>query len=133
MQVLWFRYLNVNCYLPCFVIEQTVVFPLCIYQQFITKPYLAEAFGHYIYHMKKNCHVYTVESKRKVGYPWESTRGIYQHIQPIYGLYNGFMGQYGVMFWDQLLEYLPKGTHNFPLISKRSSWRSAHLRRGHHL
>ena len=55
-------------------------------------------------------------SKGKVGYPWESTRDIYQHIPPIYGLYNGFMGQYGLMFWEQLLGYLPKGTQNYPLI-----------------
>ena len=57
-------------------------------------------------------------SKGKVGYPWvPSTRDIYQHIPPIYGLYNGFMGQYGVMFWEQLLGYLPKGTQNFPLTT----------------
>ena len=41
---------------------------------------------------------------------------IYTNMEPpIYGLYNGFMGQYGV-FWEQLLGYLPKGTQNFPLI-----------------
>ena len=34
-------------------------------------------------------------SKGKVGYPWESTRDIHQHIPPIYGLYNGCIGQYG--------------------------------------
>ena len=54
-------------------------------------------------------------SKGKVGYPWESTRDIYQHIPPIYGLYNGFMEQYGVIFWEKLLGYLPKGTQLFPL------------------
>ena len=43
---------------------------------------------------------WTQTAKGKVGYPWESTRDIYQHIAPIYGLYNGFMGQYGVMFWQ---------------------------------
>ncbi len=31
-------------------------------------------------------------------------------------LYNGVMVQYGVMFWEQLRGYLPKGTQNFPLI-----------------
>ena len=41
-------------------------------------------------------------SKGKVGYPWESTRDIYQHIPPIYGLYNGCIGQYGVIFWERL-------------------------------
>ena len=55
-------------------------------------------------------------SKGKVGYRWESTRDIYQHIPPTtYGLYNGFMGQYGAMSWEQLLGYLPKGTQHFPL------------------
>ena len=39
-----------------------------------------------------------------------------QHIPHFLGLYNGFMGQYGVTFWDQLLGDLPKGTQNFPLI-----------------
>ena len=33
----------------------------------------------------------------------------------IYGLYNGFMGQYGLIFGEQLLGYLPKGTPNFPV------------------
>ena len=60
-----------------------------------------------------------VKSKGTVGYPWESTRDIYQHVPPIYGLYNCFMGQYGVMFWQQLPGYLPKGTQNFPLIKAR--------------
>lgn len=30
-------------------------------------------------------------AKGKVGYPWESTPR-YQHIPPIYGIYNGCMG-----------------------------------------
>ena len=45
-------------------------------------------------------------SKGRVGYLWQSTRDIYQHIQhipPIYGLYSGCIGQYS-----------PKGTHVFP-------------------
>ena len=54
------------------------------------------------------------KSKGKVGYPWESTRDIYQHIPPIYGLYNGCIGQYGVMFWEQLLGYPP-----FPLTKSK--------------
>ena len=33
-------------------------------------------------------------SKGKVGYPWESTREIYQHISPIYELYNGCIGTF---------------------------------------
>ena len=32
--------------------------------------------------------------------------------------YNGFMGQYGVMFWEQLLGYLPKGIQLFPLVDR---------------
>ena len=56
-------------------------------------------------------------SKGKVGYPSKSTRDIYQHIPPIYiyGLYNGCMGQYGVIFGEQLSGYPPKGTEHFPL------------------
>ena len=54
-------------------------------------------------------------SKGKVGYPWESTREIYQHISPIYELYNGCIGQYGAIFWEQLLGYPPKGTQLFLL------------------
>ena len=48
-------------------------------------------------------------SKGKAGYPWESTRDIYQQIPPIYGLYNGFMGQYG------------SGT--FPRVPQISLWK----------
>ena len=44
-----------------------------------------------------------------------SSRYIYQHIPHIYGLYNGCIGRYGVIFGEQLLGYPPKGTHNFPL------------------
>ena len=54
-------------------------------------------------------------SKGNVGYPWESTRDIHQHIPPIYGLYNGCIGQYGVILVEQLLGYTPKGTQLFPL------------------
>ena len=69
------------------------------------------------------CHVHTFRSNSKksidfstgkVGYPWESTQDLYQHIPPIYGLYNGCIGQYGVMFWEHLLGYPPKGTQIFP-------------------
>ena len=51
------------------------------------------------------------KSKGKVGYPWESTRDIYQHIPPIYGLYNVYnccIRQYGVKLGEQLLGYTPK-------------------------
>ena len=58
-------------------------------------------------------------SKGKVGYPWESTRDVYQHVPPIDGLCNGCIGQYGVMFWKQLLGYPPKGTQIFPLIIEK--------------
>ena len=60
-------------------------------------------------------------SKGKVGYPWESTRDVYQHIPPIYGLCNAnaCIGQYGVIFRERLLGYSPKGTHIFPLTIAR--------------
>ena len=54
-------------------------------------------------------------TKGKVGYPSKSTRDIYQHIPPIYGLYNGCMGHYEVIFGEQLPGYPPKGTQHFPL------------------
>ena len=57
----------------------------------------------------ENPHVSLYNSKGKVGYPWESTRDLYPHIPPIFGLYNGCIGQYGVIFWEQLLGYPPKG------------------------
>ena len=38
----------------------------------------------------------------------------YQHIPLMHGLYNGCRWQYGVIFWEQLLGYPPKGTENFP-------------------
>ena len=56
-----------------------------------------------------------VRVKGKSWVPWESTRDIYQHIPPIYELYNGCIRQYGVIFGEQLLGYPPKGTQNFPL------------------
>ncbi len=56
----------------------------------------------------------THDSKRKVGDPWESTRDIYQHIPPIYGLYNGCLGQYGIICWEQLLGVLSQGYPHFP-------------------
>ena len=43
------------------------------------------------------------KSKGKVGYPRGSIRDICQHIPPIYGFDNGCIGQYGVIFWEQLL------------------------------
>ena len=55
------------------------------------------------------------KSKGKIEYPWESTRDVYQHIPPTYGLYSCCIGQYGVIFGEQLLGYPPKGTQNFPL------------------
>ena len=61
-------------------------------------------------------HTKGIHSKFK-GKSWVPMGDIYQHIPPIYGLYNGFMGQYGVMFWAQLLGYLPKGTQLFPLTN----------------
>ena len=42
-------------------------------------------------------------SKGRVGYPWESTRDIYQQIPPtvyIVYIYNGCIGQYGVIIWE---------------------------------
>ena len=74
---------------------------------------------HTVHHTEHILHIMVqiLLSKGKVGYPRESTRDIYQHIPPIYALYNGFMGQYGVMFWEQLLGYVSKGTPNFPWIS----------------
>ena len=43
----------------------------------------------------------SLNSKGKVGYPWESTRDMFQHTAPIYGLYNGCIGQYGVILGEQ--------------------------------
>ena len=53
---------------------------------------------------------------RQVGYPWESTRDTNQHMPPTYGLFDGCIGQYRVIFGEQLLEYPPKGTQNFPFL-----------------
>ena len=66
-------------------------------------------------------------SKGKVGYPWEITRDLYPHIPPIFGLYNGCIGQYGVIFWEQLLVYPPKGTQFFPLMMHESTIKRNHL------
>ena len=41
---------------------------------------------------------------------------MYTGIPPIYGLYNDCIGQYGVIFGEQLQGYPPKGTQHFPLI-----------------
>ena len=54
-------------------------------------------------------------TKGKVGYPSKSTRDMYQHIPPIYGLYNGCIRQYEVIFGEQLPGWPPKGTQHFPL------------------
>ena len=43
----------------------------------------------------------------------------FPHIPPIFGLYNGCIGQYGVIFWEQLLGYPSKGTKCVPLIFSR--------------
>ena len=43
-----------------------------------------------------------IMSKGKVGYPWESTRDTYQHIPPIYGLYNGCIWLYRAI-WGSIL------------------------------
>lgn len=32
----------------------------------------------------------------------------------MHGLHNGCIGQYGIIFWEQLLAYPPKCTPNFP-------------------
>ena len=69
-------------------------------------------------------------SKGNVGYPWESTRDIHQHIPPIYGLYNGCIGQYGVILGEQLLGYTPKGTQLFPLrLTARTEFHGGLVRR----
>ena len=60
---------------------------------------------------------------------------IYQHIPPIYGLYNGFIGQYGVIFGEQLLGYPPKATQIFPLTNIfcfNSEFQSSNPHRLHH-
>ena len=44
-----------------------------------------------------------------------SIRDRYQHIPPIYGLFNGCIGQYGVIFWEELLGYPPQVSQIFPL------------------
>ena len=40
---------------------------------------------------------------------------LFQHTPPIDGLYNGCIGQYRVIFWEQLLGYPPKDTQVFPM------------------
>ena len=60
------------------------------------------------------CYIY-IYQREKLGTHGRVPKMIYQHIPPKYGLYNGFMGPYGVMFWDQLLGYFPKGTQHCPL------------------
>ena len=52
-----------------------------------------------------------IRSKGKVGYPWESTPDIYQHIPPRHVLDTGCTGQYGAILGEQLLGYPPP---NFP-------------------
>ena len=51
----------------------------------------------------------------KGGYTSKSTRDIDQHIPPIYGLYNGCIGQYGVLFGEQLPRVPSQGYPTFPL------------------
>ena len=48
--------------------------------------------------------------REKLGTHWRVSQ-IYTNI---YHLYMGYV-MVGVMFWEQLLGYLPKGTQNFPL------------------
>ena len=55
-----------------------------------------------------------VVSKGKVGYPSKSTRDVYQHVPPIYGLYNGCIGQYRVIFGEQLPRVPSRGYPTFP-------------------
>ena len=40
---------------------------------------------------------------------------MYTNIYHLYGLYNGCIGQYGVIFGEQLSGYPPKCTEHFPL------------------
>ena len=40
---------------------------------------------------------------------------IYTNIYHLHGLYNGCIGQYGVILGEQLPGYTPKGTQHFPL------------------
>ena len=61
-------------------------------------------------------------SKGKVGYPWESTPDIYQHIPPRHVLENGCAGQYGAILGEQLRGYPPKGTQQFPLTLDFVGW-----------
>ena len=69
-------------------------------------------------------------SKGKVGYPWKSTRDIYQHIPPSYALYNGCTGQCGVIngrrtaVWICLVP-LKKGLPTQPHLPFDKPW---HLR-----
>ena len=44
----------------------------------------------------------TLKSKGTVGYPWESTRDIYQHIPPIYGFYNGCVNHMIKTLWESV-------------------------------
>ena len=59
-----------------------------------------------------------LDQRENVGYPWGSIRDICQHIPPIHGFYSGCIGQYGLIFWEQLLGYHPKGTQIFHLIGR---------------
>ena len=55
-------------------------------------------------------------SKGKVEYPWESTRDLYPtYTTYIWVIQFGCIRQYGVMFWEELLGYRPKGTQIFTL------------------
>ena len=53
--------------------------------------------------------------RKKLGTPWESIGDIYQHIPPIYGLYNGISSAIsGNILGTTAIRYPPKGTQNFP-------------------
>ena len=88
-----------------------------------TKPCLSPTELAFIYEFPKKTFDFVVVSK-KVGYPSKSTRDIYiyQHIPPIYGWYNGCIGQHEVIFGEQLPGYLPKGTQRSPCVPLKKAY-----------
>lgn len=66
-----------------------------------------------------------VSLKGKFEYPWESTGDTYQHIRPVNGLCNGWIGQHGVIFAEISLlnKNKPKG-NAWNTRSFFSSWGS---------
>ena len=74
----------------------------------------------------KSIRIKSSEADGKVGYPWESTQAIYQHIPPIYGLYNGFRGApYGVSCFGNYCDQVPSQwvNKNFPLsVAEAHPW-----------